>query len=150
MCSWACLPYGAATLLTEAKQPTLGRPLDLVGMSLLIVGIGALALSIVLADSPAWSRHELLGAAGIGLVSIFGFVAWARVATSPLVDLSLFRNATYRFVNLATLGFGIAFSMMFFAFFLALSELAVAKAYIESVKWQEGGRSCGNRPFRTM
>jgi MFS family permease len=92
-------------------------------VGLLIVGIGALALSIVQADSPGWSRHELQGIAGIGLASIFGFVAWARVATAPLVDLGLFRNATYRYVNLATLSFGTAFSMMFFAFFFYMRSI---------------------------
>jgi EmrB/QacA subfamily drug resistance transporter len=112
-----------ATLLTEARQPTRGRPLDLVGMGLLIVGIGALALSIVQAESPAWSRHELLGAAGIGLACVVGFVVWARATVAPLVDLGLFRNATYRYVNLATLSFGIAFSMMFFAFFFYMRSI---------------------------
>lgn len=115
--------WRGATLLTEMRLPTEGRPLDLVGMGLLIVGIGALALSIVQAESPAWSRHELLGAAGIGLACVVGFVAWARVASAPLVDLGLFRNATYRYVNLATLSFGTAFSMMFFAFFFYMNSI---------------------------
>lgn len=115
--------WRGATLLTEAKRPTWGRPLDPVGMGLLIVGIGALALSIVQAESPGWSRRELLGVAGLGLASIVGFVAWARVAAAPLVDLGLFRNATYRYVNLATLSFGTAFSMMFFAFFFYMNSI---------------------------
>lgn len=115
--------WRGATLLTEAKQPSRGRPLDLVGMGLLIVGIGALALSIVQAESPGWSRHELQGIADIGLASVFGFVAWARVAAAPLVDLDLFRNATYRYVNLATLSFGTAFAMMFFAFFFYMKSI---------------------------
>lgn len=115
--------WRGATLLTESKQLTRGGALDLVGMGLLIVGIGTLALSIVQADSLAWSHHELLGAAGIGLVGIVGFVVWARLATAPLVDLGLFRNATYRYVNLATLSFGTAFSMMFFAFFFYMNSV---------------------------
>lgn len=115
--------WRGATLLTEAKQQARPRPLDLVGMGLLIVGIGALALSIVQSESPAWSRHELLGVAGIGSMGIVGFVAWARVAPAPLVDLGLFRNATYRYVNLATLSFGTAFSLMFFAFFFYMSSI---------------------------
>lgn len=115
--------WRGATLLTEAKLPTSGRPLDLIGMSLLIVGIGALALSIVQAESPGWSRHELLSATGIGLAGILGFVAWAHVAATPLVNLGLFRNATYRYVNLATLSFGTAFSMMFFAFFFYMNSI---------------------------
>lgn len=115
--------WQGARLLAETKQQTQGRPLDLVGMCLLITGIGALALSIVQSESPAWSRHELLGAASIGLVCIIGFVVWARTASAPLVDLRLFRNRTYRYVNLATLSFGIAFSMMFFAFFFYMSSI---------------------------
>lgn len=115
--------WRGATLLTETRQSTEGRPLDLVGMGMLIVGIGALALSIVQAESPAWSRNELQGVGGIGLVCVLGFVSWARISTAPLVDLSLFRNATYRYVNLATLSFGIAFSMMFFAFFFYMKSI---------------------------
>lgn len=115
--------WRGATLLTETKQQASTRPLDLFGMGLLIVGTGALALSIVQSESPAWSRHELLSVAGVGLMSIVGFVAWARVATSPLVDLALFRNRTYRYANLATLSFGIAFSMMFFAFFFYMNSI---------------------------
>ena len=41
----------------------------------------------------------------------------ARVAPQPLVDLALFQHRSYRYANLATLSFGIAFAMMFFAFF---------------------------------
>ncbi|MDP5238170.1 DHA2 family efflux MFS transporter permease subunit [Uliginosibacterium sp. 31-16] len=115
--------WRGVTLLTEAKQPNKGRPLDLVGMGLLIVGIGALSLSIVQAESPDWSRPELLEVAGLGLASIAGFIAWARLARAPLVDLGLFRNATYRYVNLASLSFGIAFSMMFFAFFFYMKSI---------------------------
>lgn len=115
--------WRGATLLKEAKQPARGRPLDLVGMGLLIVGIGALALSIVQAESPDWPRHELLGTTGIGLVSLIGFVAWARTVSTPLLDLRLFRNTTYRYVNLATLSFGIAFAMMFFAFFFYMNAI---------------------------
>lgn len=115
--------WRGTTLLTETKQHTTNRPLDLFGMGLLIVGTSALALSIVQSESPGWSRHELLGIGGIGLLGLLGFVAWARVATAPLVDLGLFRNPTYRYVNLATLSFGIAFSMMFFGFFFYMKSI---------------------------
>jgi MFS family permease len=37
--------------------------------------------------------------------------------------LKLFREPTYRFANLATLSFGIAFAMMFFAFFFYMREV---------------------------
>jgi EmrB/QacA subfamily drug resistance transporter len=123
------VPFGiyaiwrGAKILTEAKQPSLGRPLDIVGMILLIIGIGTLALSIVQANSPNWSHYELLGSATIGLACIFAFIVWARFYVAPLVDLKLFHNVTYRYVNLATLSFGIAFTMMFFAFFFYMHSI---------------------------
>ena len=115
--------WRGATLLVETRQHGTKRPLDLFGMGLLMIGIAALALSIVQSESPGWSRDELLGIAAIGLACIVGFVAWARVARAPLVDLTLFRNPTYRYVNLATLSFGTAFSMMFFGFFFYMKSI---------------------------
>ncbi|MDP3650693.1 MAG: DHA2 family efflux MFS transporter permease subunit [Rhodoferax sp.] len=123
------LPLGAlslwrgAALLKEAKKPASRRPVDGVGMGLLIVGVGALALGIVQLDSPRWSASELAVAASTGVIALIGFVQWARVAPAPLVDLRLFQHRTYTFVNLATLAFGIAFSMMFFAFFFYMTEV---------------------------
>jgi hypothetical protein len=43
------------------------------------------------------------------------FVSWSRRTPHPAVDLSLFADRTYRYVNVATLVFGMAFAMMFFA-----------------------------------
>jgi EmrB/QacA subfamily drug resistance transporter len=123
------LPLGAlalwrgATLLEEAKKSAHQRPVDAVGMGLLIVGVGALALSIVQSDSPNWLRTELSMVAATGIITLIGFVMWARVAPAPLVDLRLFKNRTYTFVNLATLAFSIAFAMMFFAFFFYMTEV---------------------------
>lgn len=123
------LPLGAlsiwrgAALLQEAKQPAHRRRVDMLGMALLIVGVGAVALAIVQSESPRWSRSELGVVAALGLIALLGFVAWARVARNPLVDLGLFRHPTYAFVNLATLSFGTAFAMMFFGFFFYMTEI---------------------------
>lgn len=123
------LPLGAislwrgAALLNEAKKAETVRKVDGVGMALLMLGVGALALSIVQLESPHWSRTELLVVAGMGIAALLSFVQWARTAKAPLVDLRLFENRTYSFVNLATLAFGTAFSMMFFAFFFYMTEV---------------------------
>ena len=123
------VPLGAvslwfgAGLLKEARRPEGARPVDVVGMLLLIVGVGALALAIVQSGSPNWARGELVVAAVTGVIVLGAFIAWARTSRAPLVDLKLFRNRTYTFVNLATLSFGIAFAMMFFAFFFYMTEV---------------------------
>jgi EmrB/QacA subfamily drug resistance transporter len=118
------LPLGAlsiwkgASILKEARLPTASRRhVDLVGMTLLIVAVGAITLAIVEFESPKWTATALAAAALTGVIAMVAFIAWARVAKAPLVHLSLFANRTYSFVNLATFSFGMAFSMMFFAFF---------------------------------
>ncbi|MGV2907002.1 MFS transporter [Achromobacter sp. AGC25] len=112
--------YGAG-LLKESVKPDARRRVDGVGMALLVVAVGALALAIVQSESPSWTRVELGVVAAMGIVSMGAFVAWARTTPHPLVDLSLFKHRTYRYVNLATLSFGIAFAMMFFAFFFYMT-----------------------------
>lgn len=123
------LPLGAvslwrgALLLRESERSAHRRRLDVVGMGLLIVAVGAIALSIVQSDSPHWQRRELLATAGTGLLALVAFVIWMRHASAPLVDPALFRYRTYSFVNLATLAFGISFSMMFFTFFFYMTNV---------------------------
>lgn len=117
------LPLGAISLvlgmkrLAEVKGAGMARRVDWPGVLLLIASIAAIALAITQSESPAWSAREVTMTAAAGLLGLGVFVAWQRVASSPLVDLSLFRNRTYRAVNLATLAFGTAFAMMFFGFF---------------------------------
>ena len=54
---------------------------------------------------------------------ILAFAAWARRHPAPALDLSLFANRSYSAVNLATLAFGVAFSMMFFGFFFFMTGI---------------------------
>jgi EmrB/QacA subfamily drug resistance transporter len=161
------LPIGAislwrgARLLSESARSGTRRPVDLVGMALLIVGVGAIALAIVEADSFAWTRTELALTAATGAFALVAFIAWARRARDPLVDLSLFHHRTYRAANAATLSFGIAFAIMFFAFFFymgqvwhydpALAGLAIAPGPlmvipVAMVTGRLAGRY-GHRPF---
>jgi EmrB/QacA subfamily drug resistance transporter len=123
------LPLGAislwkgASLLREARVPGAHRHVDLIGMLLVIVGVGAITLTIVEAESPRWSTFDHVAVAALGAACIVGFIAWARVAKAPLVDLSLFSHRTYSFVNLATFTYGIAFAMMFFTFFFYMRAI---------------------------
>ena len=123
------LPLGAlalwrgAVILDESVKPDERRRIDGVGMALLMVTVGAIALAIVESGSPAWQRSELAVVAATGVAAGIGFVLWARHAPAPLVDLALFEHRTYRFVNLATLVFGTAFSMMFLTFFFYMTGM---------------------------
>jgi EmrB/QacA subfamily drug resistance transporter len=109
--------------LTEWRDTKGNASLDGVGIGLLMAGVGALAYGIVETEVLGWRSPTVLGALAGGLVLLAAFVAWARRAPNPAVDLSLFAEPTYRYVNLATLAFGIAFSMMFFAMFFFLMQV---------------------------
>ena len=115
--------WRGASLLVESALPVERRRIDGVGMALLMLAVGAIALAIVESDSPQWSRTELAITGACGVAAGAAFIAWARKAKAPLVDLVLFRHRTYSFVNLATLAFGTAFSMMFLTFFFYMTSI---------------------------
>jgi EmrB/QacA subfamily drug resistance transporter len=133
------LPIGAyslwrgASLLPESEHAPTRRRIDGVGMALLIVAVGAIALAIVEAEAPDWTRSEIVAVAATGIVALIGFATWAMSVGEPLVDLALFRNPTYAAANAATLTFGVAFAIMFFAFFFYMANVwhyGVARAGI--------------------
>ena len=109
---------------TESRNPENGAPLDLgrrdaAGFRRRRARAGPDPLGnprLVFAD--ASSRRSASASSRSAL-----FVPWARRIAAPAIDLTLFDNATYRFVNLATLSFGTAFAMMFFNFFLFMTEI---------------------------
>jgi len=123
------LPIGAVSLwwgaspLRESERTGKRRRIDGVGMGLLVVAVGAIALTIVESNAAGWTRAELFATAATGAIALVAFVAWARTVREPLVDLALFRHRTYSAVNVATLTFGIAFAMMFFAFFFFMGNV---------------------------
>ncbi len=115
--------WRGAALLTDSARPSQQRRIDIVGMALMILAVGAITLAIVESDAPGWTGVELAVTGATGVMAGAAFVAWARKAKAPLVDLTLFQHRTYRFVNLATLAFGTAFSMMFLTFFFYMMNV---------------------------
>jgi EmrB/QacA subfamily drug resistance transporter len=123
------LPVGAFALwrgrsrLTEWRHSDQGAPVDMPGIALLIAGVGALAFGIVQTEALGWRSPVVLGSIATGAVVLLAFIAWARRAAHPAIDLSLFDDRTYRYVNTATLAFGTAFAMMFFGFFFFTMQI---------------------------
>lgn len=109
--------------LAEWRAPGADASLDAMGIVLLIIGVGALAFGIVDADTSGWRSPRVAVALLGGVLSLLAFTLWARNRPNPAIDLSLFADRNYRQVNLATLVFGIAFSMMFFAMFFLLMQV---------------------------
>lgn len=115
--------WRAQTVLTESRNPDTAAPLDVPGVLLLISGVGPLTWGVVRSDALGWGAEQVWGPVVAGVVSLGLFVAWARQAKHPAIDLSLFDNPTYRAVNLATFSFSVAFSMMFFGFFFFMTQV---------------------------
>ena len=113
--------YYAIRRLEESRNPDAGAPLDVVGVLLVIAGVGAIAFGLVRSEAVGWSSPSVVLALGGGVLALVAYTAWARHVPAPAIDLSLFRQRTYLFVNLATLAFGIAFAMMFFSVFQFLT-----------------------------
>lgn len=105
--------------LVESRGGERAMAPDGVGIALLILGVGALVLGIV--EAAAWTPAAAVGTSLAGLVLLGIFVALARGRPDAALDLTLFAEPSYAWVNAATLVFGATFSMMFLGFFLFLT-----------------------------
>jgi EmrB/QacA subfamily drug resistance transporter len=136
------VPVGLITMvrgwrvLREHRSAELDGGLDIVGILLLIAGVGLVSLGVVQSGEWGALAPRTVSVILAGALLLLIFIVWSRQSTSPALDLSLFRNSTYAYVNVATFFFGMAFTMMFFGFFfflvnvwgysLSLSGLAVS------------------------
>jgi MFS family permease len=104
--------------LKESTSPETGARPDWPGIALLTLGAAAVAWGIVRSESAGWMPPVAALAAGMLLLLAFGL--WARGRPGAALDLTLFEDRSFLFVNLATGVFGIAFTAMFLSAFLFL------------------------------
>jgi EmrB/QacA subfamily drug resistance transporter len=115
--------WQSSKILHESVQPRDKMRLDWLGMLQLIIGVGAIAFGIVEMKSVNWNPSELFGIILLGIITILSYIPWAKFNPEALFDLSLFKNKTFSFANLAGISFGIAFSIMFFSFFFWMKNI---------------------------
>jgi MFS family permease len=85
---------------------------DAVGIALVAVAMGLLALGIVQGHEWGWGSPAVLGVlAGAALLAV-AYVLRARGHSAPAIDLDLFRSARFSLANLGTLAFAMAFYAM--------------------------------------
>ncbi len=95
------------------------RSLDALGAVLVTGGLMALVYAIVGTDQHAWTSDRTLGTLAVAVVLLGWFVYHeARVATAPLMPLSLFRSRSVSGANVVMLCMGGGFFAMWF--FLSL------------------------------
>jgi len=117
-----CLLRGGKALHESANSYTQVR-FDAVGMGLIILSVSLLTTCIIEIKSGQLSLSQILLMISLGLTGLLAFILWCRNTVDPLIDLGLFNNRTYRFVNMAAFLFSITFATMFFSFFFFMTNI---------------------------
>lgn len=92
----------AARVLPKYEQPTAKLPVDYIGLSLMILWIGALQFVLDFGKDHDWfSSPLILLVTGGAIVSFLAFVFWEITEKHPIVDLNLFRNRDFTITLIA-------------------------------------------------
>jgi MFS family permease len=83
-------------VLIESRAEGVSRKVDVMGVPLASLGVGALVLGIVQGRDWGWGSLQVIGALAASVVLIVAFVARATHHPAPLFDLRLFRIRSYR------------------------------------------------------
>ena len=98
---------GTWLVLRNRETETQRLPIDLVGLALLIVGVGALQVMLDKGNDEAWFQSTFIVVLAItATVFLAFFVVWELTDDNPVVDLRLFGRRNFTVATLCvTLGF---------------------------------------------
>ena len=98
-------------LLRKRETRTAKTPIDMVGLGLLVVGVGALQFMLDNGNDHDWFSSPMILTLGlVALICITFLIVWELHAKHPVVDLSLFKQRNFT-VGVVSLSLGM------FAFF---------------------------------
>lgn len=126
----AVVTMAVAAFVTESRAP--GGRLDIPGQILAVLGIAALVYALIEGGHEGYTAPRILVAWCVAAAALTGFVLVERAARAPMLDVSLFRSASFSavmFVAAVSLfGFtGVAIlSVLFYERVQHLSALDVA------------------------
>jgi MFS transporter, DHA2 family, multidrug resistance protein len=108
-CTFFALRY-----VLRFETPTVQRPIDYVGLALLVVWVGALQIMLDEGRNSDWFASPFICAlAVIAVVGFAAFLIWELTESNPVVDLSVFASRGY------TVGVVVQ-SLTFAAFFASI------------------------------
>ena len=102
----------------ESRDETATREVDIPGIAALTVGLTALVLALVQANSWGWGSARIIGLFAVAVVGLLAFVTIERRSRAPIVDFTFFKSRS--FVGANVVAFAISFGMFAVFFFLAL------------------------------
>ncbi len=114
----------ARLCLAESRAEGPKQRLDVAGSVTVTAGLMMLVYTIVHTDQVAWTSRSTVttGAIAAVLLGLFGYIE-AKVATSPLVPLRLFRSRALTGANLVMFCFGASMFAMWFFLSLYLQQV---------------------------
>ncbi|MET0292541.1 MAG: DHA2 family efflux MFS transporter permease subunit [Steroidobacteraceae bacterium] len=102
------LPVGAAaaaiswTILRKRESVRVKVPVDVIGLVLLVVGVGALQFMLDNGNEKDWFHSgEIVAAAVISVVALTFLIPWELTDKHPVVDLRMFGRRNFRIGSIA-------------------------------------------------
>ncbi len=89
--------------LHELSTPRRHEKFDPIGAATFSLGLTALLIALTLGIDLSWTSAPILGLFVFFLAMLVIFFWWERRASSPVLDLSLFKNRVYNFSVLAAM-----------------------------------------------
>src|SRR5207302_6164896 len=114
------VPIGAVGILAarvfvdESRDTSHEQRLDLPGLLASAVGLFALTYALISTSHHAWTSTLVLSMFGVAIVALAAFVLLELRQRIPMLDLSLFRNATFAGANTVMLLVGLSMFGIFF------------------------------------
>ncbi|MBV9603651.1 MAG: MFS transporter [Solirubrobacterales bacterium] len=102
----------------ESRDDTVGRTIDFAGIGTLTLGLTALVLALVEANTWHWGSLRVISLLVVAAIALPAFVIVERRVAAPMVNFAFFRTRTY--VGANVVAFLISFAMFAQFFFLTL------------------------------
>ena len=140
----------AAATVTESRDPTVPRRIDVAGLALITAGIGVFTLSFDRAPVWGWLAPATVGLFAAAVAALVAFVVVERATSVPLVDHALARNRPFVVLvvagTIANVAYGVTIflSTMFLQDVRGLDPLTAGLAFLgPSVGAALGGALAG-------
>lgn len=107
----AMAPF-ALRMLKRYETTLIRTPIDLIGLGIMVIAVGALQLMLDLGKEHDWFESGLIIALGVvAAIGLVAFVIWEMGEKHPIVDLRVFRHRGYTMaVIVIAAGFGAMFA----------------------------------------
>jgi EmrB/QacA subfamily drug resistance transporter len=102
----------------ESRDETAPPTIDIPGVATLTIGLSALVLALVEANSWGWGSARIVGLFATAAIGLTAFVVIELRSRYPMVDFNFFRSRSFLGANIVA--FVVSFAMLAMFFFIAL------------------------------